>query len=150
MTYVSPQRRLFCANLNTLTKCAFYEVLEPVRAQALVRRIEFCYMLKHGSWLNVSESELSAMTRQDLPGRRIGDMETLRSEIAVWSTDVNHRQRGVDRQMDINDARGKLKSLFPDIKCDKALVLSAGSQSERIPVPHAHHHHAESARDSAL
>ena len=106
---------LVCDNLNTHTKGAFYERFEPQRARALVRRIVFCYTPKHGSWLNIAESELSAMTRQCLNGRRLGDFKTLCSEISAWSTDVNRRQRGVDWQMDIDDARCKLKSIYPDI-----------------------------------
>ena len=104
---------MVCDNLNTHTKGAFYERFEPQRARALVRRIVFCYTPKHGSWLNIAESELSAMTRQCLSGRRLGDLETLCSEIAAWSTDVNRRQRGVDWQMDVDDARRKLKSIYP-------------------------------------
>ena len=82
----------------------------------LVRRIEFCHTPKHGSWLNVAESELSCMTRQCLKDRRIGDIDTLRDEIAAWSTDVNNAQRGVDWHMGIGDARRKLKSVYPQIK----------------------------------
>ena len=102
-------------NLNTHTKGAFYKAFEPARARELVRRIEFCYTPKHGSWLNIAENELSAMTRQCLNGRRIGDLETLRAEIAAWSKDVNTRQRGVDRRMKSGDARRKLKSVYPKI-----------------------------------
>ena len=107
---------LVCDNLNTHTKGAFYEAFAPERARALVRRIEFCYTPKHGSWLNIAENELSSMTRQCLSGRRIGDIETLQKEIAAWSTDVNNSQRGVDWQMKISDARCKLKSVHPKIK----------------------------------
>ena len=106
---------LVCDNLNTHTKGAFYEAFEPERARALVRRIEFCYTPKHGSWLNIAENELSAMTRQCISGRRIGDIETLQKEIGAWSTDVNNSQRGVDWQMKIADARCKLKSVYPKI-----------------------------------
>ena len=74
-----------------------------------------CRYPKHGSWLNIAECELSAMTRQCLSGRRLGDLKTLCREIAAWSTDVNRRQRGVDWQMDIDDARRKLKSIYPNI-----------------------------------
>ena len=102
-------------NLNTHTKGAFYEAFEPERARNLVRRIEFHYTPKHGSWLNIAENELSAMTRQCLANRRIGDIETLQAEIAAWSTDVNEKQRGVDWQMKIGDARAKLKSIYPKI-----------------------------------
>jgi len=103
-------------NLNTQTKGAFYEAFEPQRARDLVRRIEFHYTPKHGSWLNIAENELSAMTRQCLANRRIGDIETLQAEIAAWSTDVNEKQRGVDWQMTIGDARAKLKSIYNKIK----------------------------------
>jgi hypothetical protein len=104
-----------CDNLNTHTPGAFYEAFEPERARQLVRRINFCYTPKHGSWLNVAENELSSMTRQCLGGRRIGDLATLQSEIATWSNDVNSTQRGVDWQMKIDDARCKLKSVYPTI-----------------------------------
>ena len=111
-----PKVVLTCDNLNTHTKGAFYEAFEPERARAIVRRIEFCYTPKHGSWLNVAENELSAMTRQCVDGRRFGDIETLREEIAAWSTDINNTQRGVDWQMKIDDARCKLTSIYPKIK----------------------------------
>ncbi|MGB3547657.1 MAG: IS630 family transposase [Saprospiraceae bacterium] len=107
---------LVCDNLNTHTKGAFYEVFDPETARQLVKRIQFCYTPKHGSWLNVAENELSAMTRQCLAHRRIGDIETLQREIRAWSQDVNQRQRGVDWQLKIDDARYKLKSVYPNFK----------------------------------
>ena len=103
-------------NLNTHTKGVFYEAFPPERARALVRRIEFCHTPKHGSWLNIAENELSSITRQCVGGRRIGDLKTLREQIAAWSNDVNKIQRGVDWQMKIEDARYKLKSVYPKIK----------------------------------
>ncbi|NOZ41303.1 MAG: IS630 family transposase [Planctomycetes bacterium] len=107
---------LVCDNLNTHTKGAFYEVFEPKRARSLVRRIEFHYTPKHGSWLNIAENELSSMTRQCVQGRRIGDIEALGEETSAWATDVNDTQRGVDWQMKIDDARIKLTSVYPNIK----------------------------------
>lgn len=107
---------LVCDNLNTHTKGAFYEAFEPARARALVRRIQFCHTPKHGSWLNIAENELSSLTRQCVGGRRIGKLETLQQEIAAWSADVNQTQRGVDWQMKIDDARCKLKSVYPKIR----------------------------------
>ncbi len=80
-----------------------------------MRRIDFCYTPKHGSWLNVAECELSAMTRQCLSGRRIGELSELQAQIAAWSTDVNVRQRGVEWQMKIDDARCKLKAIYPNM-----------------------------------
>ncbi|MGA9208871.1 MAG: IS630 family transposase [Terriglobales bacterium] len=104
---------LVCDNLNTHTIGAFYEAFPPARARALVRRLSFCHTPKHGSWLNVAENELSSLTRQCVSGRRFSELATLQSEIGSWSTDVNTTQRGVDWQMRISDARGKLKSLYP-------------------------------------
>jgi hypothetical protein len=103
-------------NLNTHTKGAFYEAFEPGRARAYLRRIEFCYTPKHGSWLNVAECELSCMTSQCLRGRRIGELEVLQSEIGTWSEKTNAKQRGVDWKLKIDDARRKLKRLYPKIK----------------------------------
>lgn len=103
-------------NLNTHTKGAFYEVFEPAVARAYVKRIEFVYTPKHGSWLNVAECELSAMTRQCLSGRRIGDLDELNDEIGAWSDDTNQKQRGVDWQFQIDEARTKLTRLYPKIK----------------------------------
>jgi len=108
--------RLVCDNLNTHTKGAFYEVFPPQQARAYVRRIHFVYTPKHGSWLNVAESELSAMTRQSLSGRRIGTHEDLKKEIRAWADDINKQQRGVDWQMKVNDARVKLKAIYPKIE----------------------------------
>src|ERR1051325_5528794 len=95
---------------------AFYEAFEPEKARAIVRRLEFCYTPKHGSWLNIAENELSSLTRQCVSGQRFPDIAALRAETAAWSIDVNTRQRGVDWQMRISDARTKLKSIYPKIK----------------------------------
>lgn len=108
--------RLVCDNLNTHTMGAFYEVFPAERARELVRRVDFRYTPKHGSWLNIAENELSALTRQCLPGRRFGNIALLRTETAAWATASNEKQRGVDWQFQITDARIKLKSLYPKIK----------------------------------
>ena len=108
---------LVCDNLNTHTIGAFYEAFEPERARQYVRRINFCFTPKHGSWLNISENELSSLTRQCLHGRRIGELSELKCEINAWSLDVNNTQRGVEWQMKTDDARLKLKSVYPNIQC---------------------------------
>lgn len=107
---------LVCDNLNTHTRGAFYEVFEPSKARSLVKRIDWCYTPKHGSWLNIAENELSSITRQCVGGRRLGCIDELAREIAAWSSDVNSKQRGVDWQMKIGDARYKLKSVYPKIR----------------------------------
>jgi hypothetical protein len=114
-----------CDNLNTHTKGAFYAAFNPERAFLLAQRIEFHYTPKHGSWLNVepltgeqfdiAENELSSMTRQCVAGRRIPDVQTLSSETTAWAEDVSMNQRTVDWQMKLDDARCKLKSVYPKI-----------------------------------
>jgi hypothetical protein len=111
-----PTVTLVCDNLNTHTIGAFYEAFRPARARAIVQRLRFRHTPKHGSWLNIAENELSSLTRQCVSGRRFGTLAQLQSELAAWSTDVNKTQRGVDWQMKVTDARGKLKSLYPKIR----------------------------------
>jgi len=106
---------LVCDNLNTHTPGAFYEAFAPDVARALVRRIEFRHTPKHGSWLNIAENELSSMTRQCVKNRRFGTIELLREETVAWQMHSNARQRGVDWQFQIDDARTKLKSLYPKV-----------------------------------
>lgn len=107
---------LVCDNLNTHTMGAFYEAFPADKARELVRRLDFRFTPKHGSWLNISENELSSMTRQCLKDRRIGDIDDLRTETQAWSAASNDKQRGVDWQFTIGDARRKLKTLYPQIK----------------------------------
>jgi len=102
---------LICDNLNTHTKGAFYEAFPPDQARSYVRRLEFRYTPKHGSWLNIAENELSSLTRQCLKGRRLGEIDLLRSETTAWHQASNDKQRGVDWHFKIDNARHKLKSL---------------------------------------
>jgi hypothetical protein len=106
---------LVCDNLNTHTKGAFYETFPPAEARAIVRRLEFRHTPKHGSWLNVAENELSALTRQCLRGRRFGTIAAMGTETAAWQQRTNDKQRGVEWQFRIDDARTKLKSLYPKL-----------------------------------
>lgn len=106
---------LVCDNLNTHTKGAFYEAFEPQKARSYVKRIQFCYTPKHGSWLNIAENELSTLTRQCLQDQRFEDIVSLEEEVAAWSQGANSKQKGVDWQMKIDDARAKLKSVYPKI-----------------------------------
>ena len=103
-------------NLNAHTKGAFSEAFEPDRARAYIKRIAFCYTPRHGSRLNVAECELSCLTSQCLSDRRIGELSELRTEIAAWSDKTHAKQRGVDGQFRIENARVKLKRLYPKIK----------------------------------
>ncbi|HEY5867138.1 MAG TPA: hypothetical protein VI542_16575 [Candidatus Tectomicrobia bacterium] len=85
-------------------------------ARAYINRINFCYTPKHGSWLHVAACELSCLTSQCLSERRIGALTELQTEIATWSEKTNTKQRGVDWQFRIENARVKLKRLYPKIK----------------------------------
>ena len=106
---------LVCDNLNTHTRGAFYEAFDPATARALVSRIEFRHTPRHGSWLNIAENELSSMTRQCVRDRRFGTIDALRSETTAWQDRSNAKQRGVDWQFRVDDARIKLKSVYPKI-----------------------------------
>ncbi len=79
-----------CDNFKTHTKGAAYAAFEPTRVRQLVRRIEFCYTPKHGSWMNIAECELSATTRPSVADRWIGELTGLQAEIAAL---VNRDQR---------------------------------------------------------
>lgn len=115
--YASAEKVILVSdNLNTHTKGAFYEAFPPDQARAIVQRLEFRFTPKHGSWLNIAENELSSMTRQCLSGRRIPNIEMLRDETDAWATSSNDKQRGVDWQFTIENARHKLKALYPKIK----------------------------------
>lgn len=100
-------------NLNTHTMGAFYEAFPPEQARAYVKRLNLVHTPKHGSWLNIAECELSCLTSQCLAGRRIGDLNLLQSEIATWSEKTNTKQRSVDWHFQLEDARTKLKRLYP-------------------------------------
>ena len=104
---------LVCDNLNTHTKGAFYEVFSPEEARRLVERIEFHFTPKHGSWLNIAENELSSMTGQCLKDRKMTDIDMLRKETSAWTTNSNKKQRGVNWQFKVENARQKLRSLYP-------------------------------------
>ena len=101
-------------NLNTHTLGSLYEAFEPIKARALAERLEIHYTPKHGSWLNIAEIELSRLTRQCL-GRRINDLDLLNTELAAWQTATNNDQRQVDWQFTANDARTKLRHLYPQL-----------------------------------
>ena len=103
-------------NLNTHTKGAFYEAFDAEKARSLVRRLEFYHTPKHGSWLNIAENELSSMTRQCVMGRRFATVDELRAETTAWYDHSNTRQRGVDWQFKVDDARVKLKSIYPKLE----------------------------------
>jgi len=104
---------LVCDNLNTHTPGAFYEAFPPEEARELVKRIEFRYTPKHGSWLNVAENELGCMTSQCLKSERIGSVKELARNTAAWATQRNSGQKAVRWHFNIGKARMKLQALYP-------------------------------------
>jgi hypothetical protein len=100
-------------NLNTHTIGSLYEAFEPAKAHALARRLEIHHTPKHGSWLNIAEIELSALTRQCLD-RRINDIDVLNTELAAWQTATNTDQRQVIWHFTTSDARTRLRHLYPE------------------------------------
>jgi hypothetical protein len=106
--------RLVMDNLNTHSAASLYEAFEPEEARRLARRLEIHYTPKHGSWLNVAEIELSALNSQCL-ARRIPTLELMRKEVAAWELDRNNRAANIDWRFTTEDARIKLKRIYPKL-----------------------------------
>ena len=100
-------------NLNIHNPANFYEAFEPRIAYQLAQKFEFHFTPKHGSWLNIAECELSSMARQCLGNQRISTIEELNEMLQAWEIDRNSRQKGVNWQFTAEDARIKLKRLYP-------------------------------------
>jgi len=100
-------------NLNTHVISSLYEAFCPEEAFRLAQRMELHYTPKHGSWLDIAEIELSALAAQCLGHRRIPSIEALNRELSAWETERNANQRGVDWHFTYDEARTKLKRLYP-------------------------------------
>jgi hypothetical protein len=107
--------RRVCDNLNTHGIGSLYEAFPPAQARGLASRLAIHYTPKHGSWLTIAESELSALTLQCLD-RRIPALETRIDETTPWEQRRNASQNGVDWQFSTHDARIKLKRLYPQMQ----------------------------------
>ena len=116
---------LIVDNLNTHRISSLYEAFPPQDALRIAQKLEIHYTPKHGSWLNIAECELSALGRQCLGKRRIPDLETLNDELGSWYSDRNESQKSVDWQFSqksvdwqfsVDDARIKLKRLYPIVE----------------------------------
>jgi len=103
-------------NLNTHTGGSLYKRFKPEEAQRILSKIQFHYTPKHGSWLNMAEIELSILCRQCL-NRRIPDRETFKREVAAWQKERNSYSSPMDWRFTTDDARIKLKKLYPTIDC---------------------------------
>jgi len=101
-------------NLNTHKPASLYEAFPAPEARRLVERFEWHYTPKHGSWLDLAESELSVLSGQCLD-RRIADKQTLVEEVAAWEASRNKNHTKADWQFTTADARVKLKRLYPSL-----------------------------------
>lgn len=102
-------------SLNTHSSAALYEHFPPAEARRIAAKIEWHFTPEHGSWLNMAECELSVLARQYLM-RRIPDIASLYAEVAAWAQRRNHDTIQVDWQFTTDDARLKLKRLYPVLK----------------------------------
>lgn len=107
--------RIVCDQLNTHSAAAFYERYPASEARRLAERVEFVYTPVHGSWLNVVECEFSAVVRQCLGHRRLGEIGGLRREIEAWVEARNAEGATVEWQFTTADARIKLRRLYPSV-----------------------------------
>jgi hypothetical protein len=99
-------------NLNTHTPASLYEAFAPAEAKRLADRLELHYTPRHGSWLNMAEIELAVLAGQCLD-RRLADQATLEREVLAWQAARNRAGRGVNWRFTTEDARIKLKHLYP-------------------------------------
>ena len=102
-------------NLNTHKLSSLYEAFEPAEARRIAERLEIHYTPKHGSWLNMAEIEIGVLARQCLD-RRIANQDILRGEVNAWQNQRNRDVIRVDWRFTTEDARIKLKSLYPSIQ----------------------------------
>ena len=101
-------------NLNTHTLASLYKAFDPAEARRIASKLEIHYTPKHGSWLNMAEIELSILSRQCLD-RRIPDENILKAEILAWELARNQHREKMDWRFTTEDARVKLKKLYPTI-----------------------------------
>lgn len=102
-------------NLNTHSGGSLYEAFDAETARKLLARLEIHYTPKHGSWLNMAETELSVLCRQCLD-RRIGSKQKMTTEVAAWEHDRNDRDVTIKWHFKTEDARVKLRRLYPSIQ----------------------------------
>jgi len=112
--YADAERiRIVLDNLNTHTPASLYEAFPPEEARRLVRRFEFHYTPKHGSWLNMAEAELSVLSKQCLD-RRLADLGRVGRETTAWTASRNRDRVKIHWRFTVHDARRKLSHLYPN------------------------------------
>jgi hypothetical protein len=105
--------RLVQDNLNTHSGGGLYEAYAPAVARRLLDKIEFHYTPKHGSWLNMAETEIGIMNRQCLGDRRLEEQARMATEVAAWESRRNAREARIHWTFTLAVARQKLRKLYP-------------------------------------
>ena len=106
--------KLVMDNFRTHDASAFYEEFEPKEAKRIWDRFEFIFTPKHGSWLNMAEIELHVLNGQCL-NRHIATIEKVKAEVAAWQEHRNNKNAKINWQFTNEEARVKLKRLYPSI-----------------------------------
>jgi transposase len=106
--------RVVLDNLNTHRPASLYEAFPAAEARRILRRLEFHYTPKHGSWLNMAELEIRVLSRQCLR-RRIAEIAVLQREVAAWEAARNRAGITTKWRFTVNDARRRLVRLYPDV-----------------------------------
>lgn len=106
---------LVCDNLNTHNEASFYKAFSPEEAKRILSKLDLQHTPKHGSWLNMAECELSVLSRQCIGGR-MDQIEQIAEAARAWAEHRNQQKTGIDWQFTTQDARIKLKTLYPQIQ----------------------------------
>lgn len=101
-------------NLSSHKKHNLYKIYEPEKARAIIDKLDIVYTPKHGSWLNIAECELSVLSKQAL-NKRFAVKKALVDQVSEWTKQRNMKQKGVDWQFTTQNARIKLKKLYPTV-----------------------------------
>lgn len=114
------QIRLVLDNLNTHSPAALYDAFPPDEARRILRKLDFHYTPKHGSWLNMAEIEIAILSRQCLK-QRIATLDQLQRVVQWWSSQRNALQAKINWCFDVSNARTKLARLYPSLDTIVAL-----------------------------
>ncbi len=126
--------RLVLDNLNTHVGGSLYEAFPPAEARRILDRLELHYTPKHGSWLNMAESELSILARQCLD-RRIADAATLARQVAAWAARRNAAHATMTWRFTTTDARIKLTQLYPVLRLPTVEAAPSPPSERSLPTP---------------
>lgn len=121
--------RVVLDNLSTHKPAALYQAFPPAEARRILRRIEFHHTPKHASWLDMAEIEIGVLNKQCL-NRRIGDMDTLRDEVAAWQDRRNDQGATIRWLFSVEDARRKMGRTYPAIAASASLPPAAADGGE--------------------